>query len=473
MRTCRFVLSSALPPTSPLRRRGKGPPWARPQTLGEGRKRASQRLSAIGKGSWEFIPKHFVTTSGYRPRGGETRGEVANERAPASVGLPTLRTSRYCCGRSLHGVAARRRFTPAGYRMIETLDVTNFRCFETLKLESLRRVNILTGANASGKTALLESLLIGAIGSPEGMIRSNRLRGGQEFFSLGPQNFKSFWAPWFNNLDQQIVISYADDEKVTRALKIYFSAQATAAGTGRNQSVGATQAQSITPILFDRILPNNRVQRLVGSLNPQGQPVFQAAANYGPITYIFPATLASSEADNVTWFSDIKINGRADEVVEQITSEFPFIKDLEVLAPGGIQAIYAKLDRVSRPLSQISAGIHKILSVYSGISAIEKGVVLIDEIENGIYYEKYESVWRGIVDLCKRRNNQVFITSHSLECLKALVPVLEENLDDFSLIRTERRNGKCVAIHTSGASMKAAIEMGGEIRGVSVGATTH
>jgi AAA15 family ATPase/GTPase len=148
-----------------------------------------------------------------------------------------------------------------------------------------------------------------------------------------------------------------------------------------------------------------------------------------------------------------------------------------VLAPGGAQqGIYATLTSGgARSLSLISAGLQKLFSVVVALADAKKGIVLIDEIENGIFYEKYASTWATLYNLSKKTDSQLFVSSHSSECLEALLPTLniDNNADDFCLLRTERENGKCSVRHISGASMKAALKRGGELRGAALDQKTQ
>jgi hypothetical protein len=47
-----------------------------------------------------------------------------------------------------------------GYRMIDTIEIKNFRCFDRANLEDLKTVNLVVGRNGSGKTAFLEALFL-------------------------------------------------------------------------------------------------------------------------------------------------------------------------------------------------------------------------------------------------------------------------------------------------------------------------
>jgi AAA15 family ATPase/GTPase len=48
----------------------------------------------------------------------------------------------------------------AGYLMATSIDIRNFRCFDHVAANDCRRINILVGENGSGKTALLESIIL-------------------------------------------------------------------------------------------------------------------------------------------------------------------------------------------------------------------------------------------------------------------------------------------------------------------------
>ena len=122
-------------------------------------------------------------------------------------------------------------------------------------------------------------------------------------------------------------------------------------------------------------------------------------------------------------------------------------------------------DNSVRGLSQVSSGIHKMFSLYCGISDLSNGVMLLDEIENGVYYERYSSLWRHLHEMASATGNQIFVTSHSAECLSALLPTLENNVEDFTLLRTERTEDRCVVRHISAPAMRAALRGDIDLRG--------
>ena len=66
--------------------------------------------------------------------------------------------------------------------------------------------------------------------------------------------------------------------------------------------------------------------------------------------------------------------------------------------------------------------------------------------------------------MCQESDVQLFATTHSYECLRSLLPAMEENPEDFCLIRTEVLNGEHKVKQFYGRKFLAALEQQGEIR---------
>ena len=78
------------------------------------------------------------------------------------------------------------------------------------------------------------------------------------------------------------------------------------------------------------------------------------------------------------------------------------------------------------------------------------GLLLVDEIENGLHYSKLHEVWKTIDWLSREFNVQVFATTHSYECVVAAHAAFKfaKLDDDFSLMRLQRnrRTGQIESI---------------------------
>jgi hypothetical protein len=217
---------------------------------------------------------------------------------------------------------------------------------------------------------------------------------------------------------------------------------------------GSVQANHIVPITTDAF----------GRLQHPPLPPF------GPTAFIFDSSQAYDEGDDVQWFSRLREKNQTDSIVSFFRRQFPFIKDIEVLAPTGTTGLYAIMaDGSARRLTTVSRGIYKLVSILLALVETPGGIVVIDEIENGIFYENYQDVWSILYTFAVDTNCQLFITSHSMECLQGLIPTMKGNESDFTLLRSERSGNEIIIRHMTGRAMEAALLRDGELRGVTGG----
>jgi AAA15 family ATPase/GTPase len=89
----------------------------------------------------------------------------------------------------------------------------------------------------------------------------------------------------------------------------------------------------------------------------------------------------------------------------------------------------------------------------------------VDEMENGIFHQKLPLAWRAIHQICETYNVQLFASTHSKECLKALLPLIDEKPDDFRLLRAQSKSGGGHnIIKFEGKDFRAALKAGDDPR---------
>jgi hypothetical protein len=95
------------------------------------------------------------------------------------------------------------------------------------------------------------------------------------------------------------------------------------------------------------------------------------------------------------------------------------------------------------PLGIMGDGMNRILAVLLALATAKDGVLLVDEIENGIHYSVQADLWRLILLVARRANVQVFATTHSWDCIQAFQEAIAEvpGQQGF-LVRLVRRNGQ-------------------------------
>jgi AAA15 family ATPase/GTPase len=56
----------------------------------------------------------------------------------------------------------------------------------------------------------------------------------------------------------------------------------------------------------------------------------------------------------------------------------------------------------------------------------ENGILLVDEIDDGLHYSSMVKVWQHAMKLAKEHNVQLFATTHSMECVRAFSEVANQ-----------------------------------------------
>lgn len=364
------------------------------------------------------------------------------------------------------------RWLPANYHMLKSFTAHNFRCFRSVELADLRRINLVVGKNAAGKTALLEAIRLGLAGTPQVLWQMNAVRGALNYFPQPPtrEQFEAFWNSYFYNFDPSdpILTECVDSSGHKATLKVsYDPKKAVTPLPPQPGQPGASLVSTIVPLAFDRTDFSGKHSVLYGSVHPQGAINLENGPELGTVSEFYSSTWQNNPQQTAQWFSQLSVQKRESEVIREVVKEFgSLVKDLTVLAPTAFSVVYAEVPALKEkvPLSLISSGINKFVTILSAILTRGQGVLLIDEIENGIYYESFVSLWKTILDLAKSYQVQIFASTHSLECIKGLLPSIKNNEQEIMLLRAERQNGASGVTPITGEFFEAALEQNFEVR---------
>jgi hypothetical protein len=355
-----------------------------------------------------------------------------------------------------------------GYCMLKSFAAHNFRCFKNVELSDLRLVNLVVGKNAAGKTALLEAIRLGLAGTPQVLFQMNQSRGFQSYFPqpLTRELFEAQWNLYFFNFDstKPILTECTDSEGKRATLKVGYDPKKTVTVT-QIPAGGGSLAPTIIPLAFDRNDFAGHHSVLHATVHPQGPLNLEAGPELGTVSEFYSWQI--NPQLTAQWFSQVSVQKREQEVLDAVNQMYgSLIKSLTVLSPSQFPAIFADIPSLKErlPLSLVSAGINKFVTVLSAILTRARGVVLIDEIENGFYYETFPHLWKAVLSFATLCQTQVFVSCHSLECIRAVLPLLKDHESDFMLLRAERENGASGVTSITGDFFEAALEQNFEVR---------
>jgi hypothetical protein len=357
-------------------------------------------------------------------------------------------------------------YTPSGYQMIKEIGIQNFKCFERVQMDKCRRINILVGDNGAGKTAFLEAIFLALAGNAQVVIRARQARGLDGLFSGIPRVIEdALWGDLFYNFDikNTVSVSLSGTGSETRSVSISKGLSNTLVPL-ENINAGKSTAS------FNFIWRNNNGQEFDGSPSFTGTTLtFPPEQEHLPDYFYFSSTQIGSAGENAGRFSELSKARRQREFVDLFVKEYPWIEDLSIEVVAGQPVIHATLRDLKEkiPLNSISSGINRLLSILLVMASHPGSVVLVDEIENGLYYKHQESFWRWLLSFSSATDGQLFLTTHSEEWLRALVAVADaDTIRQVAFWRIERgEKGKPEIFSFAGDDLKAGIEYGAELRG--------
>ncbi len=275
--------------------------------------------------------------------------------------------------------------------MLESLTIENFRGFEKLELTGLRRVNLIVGKNNVGKTTLLEALTLvtnpDAVQTLPDVFRSN---------APADENF-------FRWLLRDGAAGPASIEAVDEIGKRKFAFKAkVAAHTAGIPLAWLTEKAGFT----FHALQSKALK--VHAVSVQQRDLDGLVSAF--------AKLMRSPGDETQFTA----------ILKQVDPRIVSLR-LDVLDDSSKPFIAVDIGLRDRtPLSQVGQGIHRLVSIFSELYGKRPDVCFIDEIENGIHYSAFPTLWRGIAEVAQKLGIQVFATTHSRECLQAAHEVFEE-----------------------------------------------
>jgi len=322
--------------------------------------------------------------------------------------------------------------------LMDSFEVENFRSLKHLKLEKLARVNLLVGKNNVGKTSVLEGLwALRGIRSGEWLIGIEAERELEK----EKADFRHLFYRFDGSKTIHLAIGYTTDTTaVSPVLKADFSLirnhpteltvrRATEFTTRRstasalNINLSLPDSADLISVDFHRaedghmffmpISPN--AEKVLGNPLPLSR-------NYGTefITTSIDRSLLSHKVET------LKVAKQEEPLLRVLRQIDSRIQRIELVSSGQIYLDLGADFPTLMPLNLMGEGFQRLLDVVSAIAQMKDGVVLIDEIDNGLHYSVLRILWKGILQAAREYDVQIIVTTHSAEALRHLTWVLDE-----------------------------------------------
>jgi predicted ATPase len=380
--------------------------------------------------------------------------------------------------------------------MISSFRISGFKLFRHLEVPRLGGLNLFVGKNNTGKSCLLEAIELYSCGSPRDVLRvalrreqdGSRRRRGEGYYRSESLNLLQ---PLFG-------LFHRDRGQVSQLLQIRLDA-------GRYGSELSIDCEPFLSDMIDGDLPmekfghlepQNRQQFLrevlrdvlhihrgdkklrseVFDRSLRGFPIPEEALeaegwihpDFLPVAFL-PARGFTNEDAKRLW-DKASLTDKDEVLLTWLRLVDREIRDLRYLSDSTSSSDlpYLKIngDRGRVSLSSQGDGLTRLFHIGLAMSDASRGILLIDEFENGLHWEVQKEIWSALLRASMDFGIQVFATTHSWDCIKAFVAAQAEILgvgENF-VYRLERRAEDVVAVNLPLPNLQAALDNQVEVR---------
>ncbi len=388
--------------------------------------------------------------------------------------------------------------------ILSSLEIQRFRCFRELRIGHLGRVNLIVGRNDVGKSSILEALrLFARPGSQADLL---------EVFSARDEVSIAEVEAWDNGhipdfLAEGLffgrVASTGEDgairigplDSFISTLRILFHVSYSRAmlknqpgGPHANHEGTAGSSSNARSLLF-RVGPATRVipiARMIpggaavphrdGHSQARTEETFSASVSEVTLQHVRPDGLGASGIARL--WEEVSLSPREAHVIDALRIVSPGVARVATRGLGGRvgdhsngrdaagRVPFVKLDGLDEPipLRALGDGANRIVGLALALVHAKGGLLLVDEIENGIHYSAQADLWRWIFETAARLRVQVFATTHSYDCIKAFEKAAGESREEGVLIRLARRGDRTLVGEFVEAELETAVEGNIEVR---------
>jgi AAA ATPase domain/AAA domain, putative AbiEii toxin, Type IV TA system len=348
--------------------------------------------------------------------------------------------------------------------MVTSVEIKNFRGFKEFVVNDLAPINVIVGDNASGKTAFLETIYLAVSGNAQQPFILKQWRGQDIRFQGGSVDSaaEAIYADLFHDSksDEPITIKLTGRGFENRQLTIFRSSGVivpTKEFGNRHERRAAKKNKSISfqapipsqtstiPIVLTWSDERGNAHTVRASLKPSGLE-FEGTNERLPYCFLFASLTAVSEKEAAGHFSALKKNRSIDKFRRIFLSVFDQIVDIDLGDVGGNSVLLADVPWAKEllPLPLLSGGTNRATAILLSITHRQNGLVMVDEIENGIFHARQHNFSRALLELARAYETQLILTTHSEEWIERFIEAADEQVEDIAFWRLERKDNRPV-----------------------------
>jgi len=332
--------------------------------------------------------------------------------------------------------------------MYTSLSISNFRLFNKLDIKNLARVNLFFGPNNSGKSTLLEAIFTHSAGLNVGPFSGHVILKRQNHAVYSHLDFGEKIISLFNNRTE-IPFKFSISAKIGSSNKNHILDCVFEPSYEIADLDGQYIGKSGSDLFISRELIHKEVQvsglsgtiktpklqtQYVGKLkikidekleafNITFPPEFPA---HEPFKFASASDVMSHREpeSDIRVFSSLKRYGVLDEFTEELKKVFEEVHKIDQIPyPDGKYAhvFIETKDKKKLPLFVFGDGMRRWFYLIGHMVVYKDAVHCIEEIDASFHPKSHEELSKSLIRYADKFNNQLFITSHSIEFLDAFL----------------------------------------------------
>ena len=293
--------------------------------------------------------------------------------------------------------------------MIKSLSIENFRCFDKLQIDNIKKINFIIGENNCGKTTLLEAMTLISSSSRIGVIEN--IKSINRFIE-NKVEIKNLFHKF--DYDNNISFNYNQEDDTNYEINISPIVKDNKKLSNDNVELN----YNIIAIHNEEIQENNltipNINNTIYMMNRKAENIEDKKEIYIP-SKIEYSTLTS-------YLIEILKNKNEAQLLEMISYFNKDIKAISVLN----NDIYVNVEGINELvlLNLMGDGLKKYLSVILPIFVNKYSIISIDEIENGLHNKAIRHLLRSILTLSRNNDMQMFFTTHNYNVLRIISDIV-------------------------------------------------
>lgn len=339
--------------------------------------------------------------------------------------------------------------------------VKNYRGIRQCALHQLELVNLFFGKNNCGKSSLLESLFIlSGPDNPTLPILANKIRALDsleetdlkiEFYQANPEHIIQLSS--LGEQSRQVSIQMIESHSQNISLEDLQKTSSESAGKRYGLKINfSTEAEKENKYHAELMVTDEKT----GNITSDKRYKETLYAEYIPSNHI--------QTNIVEKLTEVIQNKQENEIVEALQIVEPRITDLQLVG----NRVMVDVGLPTRlPINVLGDGVRKVLAVILSIYKCRGGILIIDELDNGLHFSVMSQLWQVILYMCQKHHTQIFASTHSWDLVKSLVEAIEKSAQtpqvaSYKLIR--KNDDELAALRYSAEELTYAIKQEMEVR---------